>query len=758
MRLVDERFVDTILTTNFDNVFLDLCAAHHRPHHIEVIRTVTDCTTMLSTWPRYPQYLFLHGTVEHYTDKNRIDEVQQLNSTLVDRLVPLLRDRPLIVIGYRGAEPSIIRHLFIDQAAATNSFRHGLFWCALPQSIDAGLHPLVRELHAAIGSNLQLVPIAGFDEVLEQIAISCEQKGSPGMPVSPAVVGGSTPVVPFDMTALADARLEELDWVRVQAVICEYCQRMDIAQPAAIDRPWLIDRLCDLDLAVRAGNEIWPTVSGYLLFGGTPKSRIPGANTIIRGDGRDERHLDGNLWAQLEVLTDVLADLNQPFRLKGTISENVYPYPPLALKELVVNALVHRAYNMPEPIHVEISETFLRITNPGGLVEPVYTQVNLDLQEQIEKGVRGIKGYRNPVLADLFYGAGAMDKTGSGLPDVQVEVRRSGGQVAFGPTRDNNSFRAVIYRRTEVVDQATKTAQPTSPQIKYSGNLLEIVSRPDTVWWGRSDVAPSAILHSTTSQAIPPFLWKHGGELITFANLTDPDNPLSTFVIDGSVSAYPAEDMEAKAETRRDLVWLYNECFYEHCYRHILNVDRTRKRAYFPRTDKGPREITYQATFRHATRTVTKPFVSRKTQRTLYWEHEAFWFGFAYFNGAWALRLLPGYVFTVDGRSKLLHHSRVGALATKKSARDFNQQVLNDLVFWTWVLSDGADSFLLGTGGEQAIHIRGALLACELTTPLGSMDDIRHEATALADQELAEIEEEIAEAAEAEWNIDEHTD
>jgi hypothetical protein len=39
LRLVDEGFIDTILTTNFDNVFLDLCSSNNRPHHIEVIRT-----------------------------------------------------------------------------------------------------------------------------------------------------------------------------------------------------------------------------------------------------------------------------------------------------------------------------------------------------------------------------------------------------------------------------------------------------------------------------------------------------------------------------------------------------------------------------------------------------------------------------------------------------------------------------------------------------------------------------------------------
>jgi hypothetical protein len=120
-----------------------------------------------------------------------------------------------------------------------------------------------------------------------------------------------------------------------------------------------------------------------------------------------------------------------------------------------------------------------------------------------------------------------------------------------------------------------------------------------------------------------------------------------------------------------------NECLYRHLERQCLIVDRHRKRAYFPRTQSGPREIAYRASFHQAKRTVTRPFVSRETERVLYWEHEAIWFGFESFGNTWALRILPGYVFTTDGEQMLLHHTRVGALAPKKATRDYNLQVHN---------------------------------------------------------------------------------
>ena len=55
----------------------------------------------------------------------------------------------------------------------------------------------------------------------------------------------------------------------------------------------------------------------------------------------------------------------------------------------------------------------------------------------------------------------------------------------------------------------------------------------------------------------------------------------------------------------------------------------------------------------------------------------------------WVLQILPGYVFTTDGRYDPLNSQRVTALATRRASRDYNSHVHNDLVFWTWVISGG---------------------------------------------------------------------
>lgn len=749
LRLVDAGVIDTVLTTNFDAVFPDLYATQRRPHHMDVVRTPADYT-MLSTAPQYPQYIYLHGTVEHYSDQNLLDEVQRLDSTLVRRLTPLLRDRPLIVVGYRGAEPSIMRHLLIEQAGETDQFRKGIFWCTMGESQAADLHPLIHELHAAIRTNLQLVPIAGFDQFIDHLHSRLAAEQQRPIRVRASNETSEPTALPLDMQPLREAALDELDWVRIQEVLPVYCREMAVPVPRSpIARDWMVETLCRLDLAYRSDGVTVPTVAGYLLFADQPNRRIRSGVASVRIEGREEAPLTGNLWSQLEALTALVDDVNRPFRLKGAVSEDVFPYPKLALKELIVNALVHRSYDGDHVLAFDVEPTFIRITNPGGLVDRVFAQVNLELQKQIEEGLRGLKGYRNPVIADLFYGAGAMDKKGSGLPDVQAEAKRNGQQVSFGPTHDNTTFRAVIYRRPEQVDAETRTAAPLRNTTKYSTNLLEVAAMPEKLWVAHSTVESRGFIWHAVSPALPPpFVLKKGGQFFTFCDLADGHAVLTPFVDKGTIESRATADLARTEIGRRDLVWLLNDCLYRLLERRGLIVDRSRKRAYFPRKDGAAREVKYQASFRQATRTVTKPVISKKTGRTVYWEHEALWFGFEYFGGTWALRILPGYVFTIDGEENLLHHTRVGALATRKAARDYNLQVHNDLVFWAWVLAGGQDSFSVSTGADAPVLIRGTVSSCELAMPIAAEADFRPEPPRWQELELQELENEIAEAAE----------
>ena len=58
----------------------------------------------------------------------------------------------------------------------------------------------------------------------------------------------------------------------------------------------------------------------------------------------------------------------RPLNLAGGVQLQLEDYPPEAVRELVVNALVHRDYELAGSVDVEQSPEQLRITSPGGLV------------------------------------------------------------------------------------------------------------------------------------------------------------------------------------------------------------------------------------------------------------------------------------------------------------------------------------------------------------------------------------------------------
>ena len=744
--LLDQHRLETVLTTNFDRVLPNLHVERRRPHHLEIIQTPADYTKFTSA-PTHPQLVYLHGSVEHYSDKNLPEEVQRLDPNLVALIAPLLRDHPLIVIGYRGAEPSIMRHLLVDQCQLTSDFRRGIYWCVLATK---SVHPAVIELGAALGGNLQLIAIDGFDEVMGVLTQVCT-----GLPKrtrhSQSLTSRRDSEVPFDMRICPGASQDELDWPRVQRHLVSYCRRMQIDVPESISRKWLTDRMEQLDLLKRVDSVLRPTIAGYLLFAISPIKRVPGAACHLTLPGEQERTLEGNLWNQLDSIGELFEGINRPFRLKAGVSESVYPYPPLALKELLVNALVHRDYSLDDPLKIDIDSKFMRLFNPGGLVESVFQRVNTRLQEQIELGNRGIKGYRNPVIADLFYGAGAMDKEGSGLPDVYSDVVRNEGKVFFGPVDDTNlTFRALIYRRQEEADAVTRTA-PAVSRSKFFANLLEVVGMPDVVWRARTGCASAFdILENAGRILPPPFELKRATEILTFANLSDASSPFRASIDSSTAEAIRTSSLLNSSEGSRNFVELLTRALYRHLEARGMLVDTIKKRCYFARTEKGSKEITYQASFRQATRTVTKAIVSKRTDRILYWQHESMSFGFERFGGEWALRILPSYVFTKDGRYASLHYSKIGALATRKAARDFNMQVLNDIVFWTWILAEGKDSFEIRLAEDAALSIQGLPLSCELATDFGSpIETIPEE-----DVGLARLEREIAQEAEEELELE----
>lgn len=738
------QLVHTVLTTNFDSLLLDTRAQKGRPHYINAIQTDSDYTKF-TTDPQYAQLVYLHGSVDHYTDKNIIDEVQKLDPRLIEMLLPLLRDRPLIVVGYRGAERSVMRHLLIDNAESAHFYRHGIFWCRRTGESTYELPPLVDELAKTIGDNFSTVEIDGFDELFARDLWALNQDADLSFS-SPNPTSAHHQSPTFDMD-ISSVELGELDWSTLHTRILQYAEALKLSVPHQVGRAWVTEQLFNLNLAVRANSPSTEqlTNAGVLLFGKKPNSHITSAVTRIKAIGSvewlkrirqpaDDKSdltntetfegtISGHLWEQFEQITQFLSTFNRAFRLKGEASESVVPYPSLALKEIIVNALVHRDYRMAGNIEIVVTSSSIKISNPGGLVEEVQHRVETgSIETEIRRGRRGIKGYRNPVLADLFYGSGEMDKRGSGLSDVLRDVRNNGGDVRFGPNGDNTAFEIELYSRPEAVDESTGTASPlVATTSRYAANVLEVTKLPSQIYHAGTAVRSlSEIWDEAGEEWIPPFLLSDG-RFFSFYDLENRRNPLSRLLDGGDTETLSLNEFSAHPGGSRQLVQLLNMSLEGHLHQAGLFVDKKRKRAYFPKDEDGPRVVHYQARLRRATRTVVKARISNRTDKVLYWEHQAFGYRFECYGDVWVLIIEPGYVFTFNGLKGLLASERVNKLSTQRSSRDYNNSVFNDISFWLWVLARGeSGTFSLAPEPRVSDLLPGETRA--ISKPFGQSD------------------------------------
>lgn len=720
--LVAKGWLRTVLTANFDDLVYQSCRALPGAALIEAVKSPFEMH-LVSSDPAMPQVVHVHGTVEHYTDCNLLDETQTMHAAVKVAVTPLLKDHPLVVVGYRGAEPSVMKDLLLDSASAAGQYPHGIYWCVRHAE---ELHPGVVALAEQIGTNLMVVRIDGFDELMTELNQDAPRSARVAPPAQP-----STPEL-----KPASISIDRLDWSFIESELPAVANELGIAAPAKVDRAWLSEVLLQLNLAAGGTDRgVQPTRAGELLL-----SRDAPIAVEVRW-GPVRRKLVGNICQILADATELLTEANAPFRLKGPKSANVRPYPPLALKELLVNCLAHSDHDTGDPITVVGDVDAVTFSNRGALMEGV---------DASGLGRNSNRAYRNPVLANFLYGYGAMDKFGSGLVHVREWAQEEGGDATF--LADGGSFTARLTSRPERPDEGAAIARPTDGYEVFYANALPVKFERGVI-----DIAATAVtsrgqvFERNVGVQTAPFN-PHGGNLLTLSDLESAANPLHREVR-GSVKHVAIADFCTDADDERLLVQLLNESLRRHAKDRGLLVYGREQRLYFPKTDDGERRISYHGRLKDSTRTVVKVRRSRTTNDVTYYEHHAVRWQFRRFGDDWYLLLVPGWIFTRDGEDDLLHPKRVTSLSTRRAARDYNPNVSAHLHFWASILvGDDVRDVLLSDGSHAVVLGRQPVTAHLAGVPaaLGGEDDEGDS----VDPELDELEGELERLA----NLDDEDD
>ncbi|WP_170162633.1 hypothetical protein [Methylocystis hirsuta] len=702
--LVLRGLVGTILTTNFD-ICLPRVLNDKRPHirHVAEVNRGPDDFREFDIFNR-AQIVWLHGKAEQYTDRNLAEEVAQLDPKLVGVLFPLLQSTPLIVVGYRGAEPSIMTSLLGETGDL--AFKKGVFWCHR----SGDLHPNVEALQDRLSSNFKLCDIDGFDELFADLDKElARQQRNLGAPIADAMPD-------FDDRPMEGATLADLDLDLALHTALQYSRKLGLREPMA---GTLKVFLRELGLLVDAGGVERPSIAAVLLFGREPQRFLPHAVVTATIDGKKRKVFTGNLSMQRSELLEWLEqpDVNPILKVKvrGKHEER-RAFHERALIELCINLLVHRDYDDRRPATLEArGNNGISFQNPGRLPERVADRLTLDARGRFEP-VHELTSPRNRALCDVFYGMSVMERAGTGLSDVVKYAKEGDGDAIFSIPPGSEDFRAEILQ-PEASGRSSPVARERRPIGTYVVNLMPFSSLPPTVSRVCVSGNMQAIVKKVPLDGIGTAL-VHSGEFWSFAPAPLLHAVLKPVMTEQNVRETPRDVLAADPDSAHILSWLLRKHFESHLHAlrgQGLMIEPNRKsnrRAYFFGEKNGPRMMIYDTPHR---RGVPREVVKQRGDSPRIWfENEGIAYEIARLGSVWGVRVKPFYMFTgPDARTPLPGYART-AKATRRMKFDRNQSVESDLTFWGRFLSRGAPVVNLGCGPVRDLLLEGSFMSLDV--------------------------------------------
>jgi ATP-dependent DNA helicase RecG len=168
----------------------------------------------------------------------------------------------------------------------------------------------------------------------------------------------------------------------------------------------------------------YPTVAGVLVFCENPQYYIAEAfiqcSRFHGTEGRNiiqSEEITGNVEKQLETSFQLVKSwITRDYRLIGTKLKGSTLIPEVALREAIVNAVLHRKYWIPGSIKIALYDDRLEIFNPGNFPGMIDSNNLGD----------GTTYLRNPLLVRLARRLGLIEKLGTGIRLIFESCQKSG--------------------------------------------------------------------------------------------------------------------------------------------------------------------------------------------------------------------------------------------------------------------------------------------------------------------------------------------
>ncbi|MDP9313821.1 MAG: hypothetical protein M3R24_23570 [Chloroflexota bacterium] len=192
--------------------------------------------------------------------------------------------------------------------------------------------------------------------------------------------------------------------------------------------PTVEEMLFEQRAVVKLDGKLVPTVAGLLFFGRWPQRHLPQAtvslvhyrgNTVNSADVIHFQEYTGNIRQQIDLVAAYLTGaMKYGYKLiQGKPQRFEYPqYPLVALRELTINAVAHRDYQVEtSATRIAMFANRIEWTNPGELMEGVTIETIREQQKA-----------RNRTLLQFLFQRSYVERIGQGLDTVYEECAKAG--------------------------------------------------------------------------------------------------------------------------------------------------------------------------------------------------------------------------------------------------------------------------------------------------------------------------------------------
>lgn len=248
-------------------------------------------------------------------------------------------------------------------------------------------------------------------------------------------------LVHYETTPINGTRLTDLNWQRLNEYFLDlHPAHINLNAEDATTRRRMLQNLDILSPADESA-----TVVGMLIFGLTPERYLPQSEVLfahfkgpeIGDELLDRKNLTGPLPQMIEEAQRAL-NLNLPSAstIEGMKRVEQIIFPDKVLRELIINALLHRRWGLMGNVRIFLFEDRLQISSPGRLPNGV----------TVEKMIESTHVPRNPLLMKFLQDYHYVEKLGRGIPMVVREMKKLGGREPDF-RESGEEFIVTLYRK-----------------------------------------------------------------------------------------------------------------------------------------------------------------------------------------------------------------------------------------------------------------------------------------------------------------------